>query len=122
MAFIAHFTPAISRLPLTDLAGSQIEMTSYQFAEFISRHEVWSLRQRCYHTGEVSFPKQLWDKILSCVTVRPKMTKVHKELMTLENINDKWEYAMGVGYPGTCEDWINITFARDGNDFLVEFH
>lgn len=122
MAFIANLTPTIANLDLSQLAGSQIEMTAIQFAEFISRHEVWNLCHRCYHTGEISLPKRLWNNPLTGVVVCPKMTKVYKELMTLENINGKWEYAMGVGIPGYCEEWINITFVREGNDFLVEFH
>ena len=122
MAFIANLTPTIAKLHLSELTGSQIEMTAIQFAEFISRHEVWNLCHSCYHTGKVTFPKRLWKHLMSGVAVQPKMTKVYKELMTLENINDKWEYAMGVGIPGNCEEWINITFVREGNDFLVEFH
>jgi hypothetical protein len=122
MAFIAHLTPAIARLPLMDLGGSQIQMTSYQFAEFLSRYETWNLVQRCYHTGNVTLPESLSKSMLSGIMKRQKMTKIHKELMKLKDINDKWEYAMSVGYVESCEDWINITFVRDGKDFLVEFY
>ncbi len=122
MPFIATLTPAIARLPLPDLCGSQIQMTSYQFAELISRHEAWGLYQRCYHTGNAFVPKRLQNNPLTGVVIRPKMTMIHKELMTLENINYKWEYVMSMGYVGSCEDWVNITFVRDGKDFLVEFH
>lgn len=122
MAFIANLTPTIANLHLSQLAGSQIEMTAIQFAEFISRHEVWNLCHRCYHTGKKFLPKRLWNNPLTSVAVCPKMTKVYKELMTLENINDKWEYAMSMGYPGSEDGWYNITFVREGNDFLVEFH
>lgn len=117
MALIATYSQAVAKLSLLDLTGSQIEMTINQFAEFLSRHEIWSFCKRDYHTAAT----EMFGPYAG-VTVRPKMTKMAKYLHTLVDINENFEYALGVGYPRDDEEWINITFSKSGTDVMVEFH
>lgn len=99
-----------------NLVGQQTTYTSYQFAEFLSHHEFWNLQKRDYETG---LNHSLQDGLLGGVVTKGKMTKIHKELMKLEQINEVSEYVLGTA---DIEDCFYITFTRDGNEFTFEVH
>lgn len=108
-------------LNLLDLSGQQFELNIFHFADLLSRLEVWGLHHRYYESGLLDTVKPGTD-ILVGLSINKPMIKIYKQLLNLEFVNEKREYALFIANPNASEDeWASITFTRDSvHSFLVE--
>lgn len=99
-------------LNLYSLEAVQTTVTNVEFAEFLAGYEIWGLHKRNVHTGELTTQYHL---ALSGVLVKGKMTKIHKELMSLDISDDKHEYIIAMIAVTEEDDPRAVTFIRDGD-------
>lgn len=100
---------------------AQFEMTIFELADALSNLEVWGLEHRYYET-DLTESVKLKSELLSSVTRCAKLTKIYKQLINLELVNEKREYILYVANPAAPEDeWEVITFTRQSPHlFLIE--
>lgn len=106
---------------LLDHMGGQFELSIFEFADKLSKLKTWGLKHCHYGTFDTE-PVNLKSDLLVAVTTKAKMTKIYKQLLNLEFVNEKREYALFIANPNAPEDeWASITFTRDSvHSFLVE--
>ena len=105
---------------LTEQTGRQIEMSLIQFADALSHLEFWNLQKRFYSPMK-DYCATEFIMPFHRVTIKPKMTRVYKELLKLEDINEEFEYKLWIAETDDVDAVAHpITFTKDANIITVE--
>lgn len=120
MNLLSTLTNSYSNLTLMDLSGEQLTMSTFQFAELLANHEIWNFSKRRYKDGyEFDFVEHLLSGVIFAGSY--SLPKMYRLVNSLEDVNGIFEYQLSIGYENSEEDWVTITFTKQGNTFVVDF-
>lgn len=107
---------------LTQLSGQQIELTLTHFADILSRMEIWSLQTR-YYDPKMDHATKEYHPIYGGVVKQPNMIRLYKELQKLKEVNERFEYMLGIGdVIDVGERAYGLTFSKQGQTVLIDIH
>jgi hypothetical protein len=108
-----------------DHAGEQVELTITEFAEALSKGTVYGLSVRYYEAphsinlvlandADHQYHKAEWN---------PDAVKLAEYIRSLEEVNDDFEYIIAYS-PNQVEieEYVSMSFTRQGDTVLVEIH
>ena len=107
-----------------DRTGEQVELTINEFAEALCQGQIWGLAYRYYNddhplNGNVTAPH---PRDYCNPVYRPKWTKLAKHLRSLPEVNNVFEFRISFAEHIYSDDYVDMTFARQGDNVLVEIH
>lgn len=113
------------KIDLMNSTGQQIQVTINEFAEALSKGTVYGLAKRYYNAptytnivleslSDYEYHRQVWK-------ADPKQLAGY--LQSLEEVNDEFEYTIAYS-PNRVEieEYVSMSFTRQGDTVLVEIH
>lgn len=107
-----------------DHAGEQIELTINQFAEALSLGDVHGLCYSYYDHSHSLNGKPTDNKKENYYhgVSKPKFTRLAKHLRSLPEVNSTFEFYVGWTPDWESDEFIDLSFTRQGDNILVEIH
>lgn len=107
-----------------DRVGEQIEVTIAEFAESLSLGEIWHMSHRSYdHNHDLSDTPTSEEAIDYYDTIaNPKVDALIEHLKSLAEVNEVFEYQVSFSEQVDSENYVDITFTRQGDSILFEVH
>lgn len=111
-------------IDLMQSVGQQIHMTITEFAEALSLGEIWHMSHRAYdHNHDLSDTPTSEEAIDYYDTIaHPNVDALIKHLKSLAEVNEVFEYQVSFSEHVDSENYVDITFTRQGDTVLVEIH
>lgn len=112
---------------LDESVTGQLIVSIINFADILTHLETWGLVKRYYEGDKSVVPIDgMFNRLVNIdgtlliqEVCKPKLSKVYKELLSLDEVNDSFEYCIGIGKVDDKEVWRTISFTKQGN--YIEF-
>ena len=112
-------------IDLMQSAGQQLDMTITEFAQALATGTVYGLAVRFYEASHFtnSVLAEVSDHQYHKAEWNPDAVKLAEYIRSLEEVNDDFEYIIAYS-PNQVEieEYVSMSFTRQGDTVLVEIH